>query len=168
VPLFIDRLPFSFWVDQTRTPPTTHWAVVLPVIVRDPNLPAPPPNAPVQQWVLDTGNRSAAFAWRRHLIDAGLDPDAHLSPGGMTITSAVGGKTAVPIRLAELWLVSNVPSTPKAVWRMQLYPGIPFHDVTTLPDPQFHRPLIGLYTLRMAGLRVEIDFAADVVSVWTP
>lgn len=102
------------------------------------------------------------------MIDAGLDPDAHLSPGGMTITSAVGGKTAVPIRLAELWLVSNVPSTPKAVWRMQLYPGIPFHDVTTLPDPQFHRPLIGLYTLRMAGLRVEIDFAADVVSVWTP
>ncbi len=51
---------------------------------------------------------------------------------------------------------------------MRLYPGILFHNVTALPDPQFHRPLIGLEALREAGLRVEIDFAADVASVWTP
>jgi hypothetical protein len=75
LPLFIDRLPFACWVDQTRTPPSAHWSVVLPMFVSDPNLPAPPPNAPLQHWVLDTGNRGAAFAWRQHLLDAGLDPD---------------------------------------------------------------------------------------------
>ena len=86
----------------------------------------------------------------------------------MVVTSAVCGKTAVPIRQADLWLVSNLPILAGAMWRMQLFPGIPFHNISALPDPHFHQPLIGLYALRMAGLRVEIDFAADVVSVWTP
>jgi hypothetical protein len=40
--------------------------------------------------------------------------------------------------------------------------------VPTLPDPQFQRPLIGIRALRTAGLRLEIDFAADTVSVRTP
>jgi hypothetical protein len=168
LPLFIDRLPFDCWIDQTRTPPAAHWSVVLPVFVSDPNLSAPPPNAPLQRWVLDTGNRGAAFAWRRHLLDAGIDPDVLRFAGGLTVTTAVGGKTPVPVRMADLWLASNVPALGGAAWRIELDPGIPFNDVTTLPDPQFHRPLIGLRALRRAGLRVELDFAADVVSVWTP
>jgi hypothetical protein len=40
--------------------------------------------------------------------------------------------------------------------------------VSTLPDPHFQRPLIGIRALRSARLRVEIDFDADTVSVWTP
>ena len=36
---------------------------------------AAPPVAGVQDWVLDTGNRGEAFAWRYHLVQAGLDPD---------------------------------------------------------------------------------------------
>ena len=34
--------------------------------------------------------------------------------------------------------------------------------------PHFQRPLIGIRAMRSAGLRVEIDFAADTISVWTP
>ena len=168
MPLFIDRLPFARWIDQTRTPPKVHWSVVLPVFVTNPSLRTPPLSAQVQQWVLDTGNRSAAFTWRRHLLDAGLDPDVLRHPGTVNVTNSVGGKTAVVIRQADLWLVSNLPTFKGTAWRMRLYPGILFHNVTGLPDPQFHRPLIGLEALRGAGLRVEIDFAADVVSVWTP
>ena len=36
-----------------------------------------------------------------------------------------------------------------------------------LPDPQFHRPLIGLRALR-AGLKVDIDCGHATVSVWVP
>jgi hypothetical protein len=86
----------------------------------------------------------------------------------MNITTSMGGKTPVPVRLADLWLVSNVPALQGAAFRIELDPGVPFNNVTTLPDPQFHRPLIGFRALRRAGLRVELDFAADVVSVWTP
>src|SRR5258707_1105858 len=38
MPLFIDRLPFSSWTDQTRTPPLTYWSVSLPVLLTDPVL----------------------------------------------------------------------------------------------------------------------------------
>lgn len=41
-------------------------------------------------------------------------------------------------------------------------------DIHTLPDPQFQRPLIGIRALRSAGLKVEIDFFHDTVSVWIP
>jgi hypothetical protein len=40
--------------------------------------------------------------------------------------------------------------------------------VPTLPDPHFQRPLIGIRAMRSAGLRIEIDFAADTLSAWTP
>ncbi len=56
MPLFIDRLPFHRWIDPTRTPALTYWAVVLPVIVTEPALLTPPPVAGIQDWVLDTGN----------------------------------------------------------------------------------------------------------------
>jgi hypothetical protein len=102
------------------------------------------------------------------LLDAGLDPDVLRFASPLNITTAVGGKTPVPVRLADLWLISNVPSLQGATWRLELDPGIAFNDVSTLPDPHFNRPLIGLRALRRAGLRVELDFANDTVSVWTP
>jgi hypothetical protein len=168
LPLFIDRFPFASWTDRTHTPPQLHWTVVLPVVVADPGLSVPPSQAPVQDWVLDTGHRGASLAWRRHLLDAGLDPDAFRSAGVINITTAVGGKTALPVRKADLWLVSNVPSLRGATWRLELDPGIAFKNVATLPDPHFNRPLIGIRTLSVARLRVEVDFAASTVSVWTP
>jgi hypothetical protein len=51
---------------------------------------------------------------------------------------------------------------------MVLHRGLPFRDVPTRPDPLLQRPLIGIRAMRAAGLRVEIDFASDTISVWTP
>jgi hypothetical protein len=168
MPLFLDRLPLHFWTDRTRTPPQSHWSVVLPVLVTDPNLPAPPASALAQSWCLDTGNTGEAFAWRHHLLTAGLDPTKHLAPTRAVLTSSLGARLLVRVRAADLWLVSNIPAHQGSPFRLHLDPGIPFHDIPTLPDPNLNRPLIGLRALRRAGLRVELDFANDTVSVWTP
>jgi hypothetical protein len=167
MPLFIDRLPFHVWTDQTRTPPLTYWTVVLPVLVTEPTLTAPPPAAQVQEWAVDTANRGEAFAWRHHLIQAGLDPDQGRLPQPLTIRT-VAGQISVPVRDVDLWLVSNLPGSPLPPYRIVLQRGLPFQDVTTIPDPQFQRPLIGIRALRTARLRVEIDFDNDTISLWTP
>jgi hypothetical protein len=134
----------------------------------DAGLPAPPAGSPILEWFLDTGHAAEAFAWRHHLTRAGLDPRQRLAPGAAALTSSLGGKILAPIREVDLWLVSNVPSLQGAPFRLRLERGLPFRDVPAVPDPHYHRPLIGMRALRRAGLRVEIDFAADVVSVWTP
>jgi hypothetical protein len=167
VPLFIDRLPFHVWTDLTRTPSLTYWTPVLPVMVTEPTLVGPPPITLVQEWVLDTGNRGEAFAWRHHLVQAGLNPDQGRLPQPMTIRT-VAGRASVPVRDVDLWLVSNLTVSPPPPYRIVLHRGLPFHDTTTLPDPQFQRPLVGVRALRTARLRVEIDFDNDTVSVWTP
>jgi hypothetical protein len=165
--LFIDRLPFACWTDATRSPPLSYWTVVLPVMLTEPSLLVPPAVALVQDWVLDTGNRGEAFAWRHHLLQAGLDPDQGRLPQPMTIRT-VTGQTIVPVRDVDLWLVSNLPGSPPEPYRLVLHRGLPFQDSPTIPDPHFQRPLIGVRALRSAGLRVEIDFAHDTASVWTP
>jgi hypothetical protein len=167
MPLFIDRLPFDCWTDATRSPPLSDCTVVLPVMVTEPMLLVPPPLAPVQHWVLDTCIRGEAFAWRHHLLQAGLDPDQGRLPQPMTIRT-VTGKTSVPVRDVDLWLVSNLPGQPLEPYRIVLHRGLPFQDTHLVPDPHFQRPLIGIRALRSAGLRVEIDFDHDTVSVWTP
>src|SRR5207249_299187 len=118
-------------------------------------------------WIVDTGNRGEAFAWRHHLLMAGLDPDQGRLPQTMTVRT-VTSKVSVPVRDADLWLVSNLPAQPPDPYRIVLRRGLPFQDTPTLPDPHFQRPLIGVRALRSARLRVEIDFTQDTVSVWTP
>jgi hypothetical protein len=167
MPLFIDRLPFDCWTDATRSPPLPYWTIVLPVMVVEPSLPVAPAVSLVQDWVLDTGNRGEAFAWRHHLLQANLDPDQGRLPHRMTI-STVTGKAVAPVRDVDLWLVSNLPGFPLEPYRIVLQRGLPFHETPKVPDPHFQRPLIGIRALRSAGLRVEIDFAHDTVSVWTP
>jgi hypothetical protein len=85
----------------------------------------------------------------------------------MTIRT-VTGKGSVPVRDVYLWLVSNMPGQPLAPHRLVLHRGLPFQNTTTVPDPRFQRPLIGIRALRSARLRVDIDFAHDTLSVWTP
>ncbi len=167
MPLFIDQLPFHCWTDPTRSPSLSYWTVVLPVLVTEPSLTGPPPVTGVQDWVLDTGNRGEAFAWRHHLLQAGLDPNQGRLPQPMTIRT-VTGKVTVPVRDVDLWLVSNLPLSPPDPYRIVIHRGLPFLDVQIRPDPQWQRPLIGIRALRTAGLKVEIDFAHDTVSVWTP
>src|SRR5262245_12625859 len=136
-------------------------------MIAEPTLTAPPPVALVQEWALDTANRGEAFAWRHHLVQAGLNPDQGRLPQPMTIRT-VAGRVNVPVRDADLWLVSNLTVSPPPPYRIVLHRGLPFQDVPTVPDPNFQRPLVGIRALRAARLRVEIDFAQDTVSVWVP
>jgi hypothetical protein len=167
VPLFIDRLPFHRWTDFTRTPPFSDWSVVVPIVLTEPTVFNPPAESSATDWVLDTGNRGEAFAWRHHLVQAGLDPDQRRLPLPMTIRT-VSGRFNVPVRDADLWLVSNVPALVSAPYRITLHRGLPFREAPARPDPHFQRPLLGVRAMRAAGLRVEIDFAGDTISVWTP
>src|SRR5262249_38267283 len=121
MPLFIDRLPFHQWTDTTRTPALTYWTIVLPVILTEPTLLTPPQVIGVQAWALDTGNRGEAFAWRHHLTQAGLDPDQSRMPQPMTIRT-VSGRLTVPVRDADLWLVSNIPALRPTPHRVTLHP----------------------------------------------
>src|SRR5438876_6987801 len=103
-------------------------------MLAEPTLTAPPPVALVQEWALDTGNRGEAFAWRHHLLQAGLDPDQGRLPQPMTILT-VTGKVSVPVRDVDLWLVSNLPGQPLEPYRIVLHRGLPFHDTARVPDP---------------------------------
>jgi hypothetical protein len=51
---------------------------------------------------------------------------------------------------------------------LELDRGIVLRDVTILPDPNLHRPLIGMQALIQAGLKLEIDCASQVLSLWVP
>jgi hypothetical protein len=147
VPLFIDRLPFRCWTDFTRSPPFSHWTVVLPIVIAEPMLPNPPSVTTATDWLLDTGNRGEAFAWRHHLTPAGLDADQGRMPLPLIIRTVAGGLT-VPVRDADLWLVSNIPAVRSTPYRMVLHRGLPFqvrvitiidNDLITIIDARFRR-----------------------------
>ena len=142
MPLFIDRLPFHVWTDATRTPALSYWTIVVPVIVTEPLLTGPPPVSLVQEWMLDTGNRGEALAWRHHLLQAGLDPNQRRMPRPISIHT-IAGKLTVPVRDVDLWRVSNLPVSPPDPYRVVLRRGLPFLDVPTVPDPHFQRSLMG-------------------------
>jgi hypothetical protein len=168
MPLFIDQLPIHCWTDNIQTPPRQYWSVDLPVFVIETGLVAPPVGSAIQQWFFDTGCFGEAFAWRQHLVSAGINPDQNQWPSSMVVTSSVRGRTVAPVRQPDLWLVSNAPALQNTTYRIALERGIPFRNVPTLPVPQFNRPLIGMRAMRRAGLRVEIDLQKDTVSLWTP
>lgn len=166
MPLFIDRLPFRRWLDATKAPPLEYWSIVLPILLTEPQLPAPPANAWLWEWVLDTACRSEGLAWKHHLLQAGLDPRQRQFRTAAVRT--VAGQVLLPVREADLWLVSTVSGLSATPYRIELLRGLTFQDSPQLPDPEFQRPILGLRAMRTAGLRVEIDFANDTVSVWTP
>jgi hypothetical protein len=143
-----------------------HWSVRIPVLVSLAGVVAPPA-APPQAWVLDTGFSGEAFAWRHHLEAAGLDPDRERGVPQALRWSATGQRTQVPVREADLWLLSNRPGVGASC--LPLDGGIAFIDRrVAAPDPEFHRALIGMRALRRAGLTVEVDFAGGTVSIRTP
>src|SRR5688572_22734485 len=101
MPLFLDRLPLYSWVDDSHEPVLRRWSVSLPVLVTDPeqefSLPA---GWPPQRWILDTGYTGEAFAWRSHLLEAGLDPSVGLVGRARTRT-AFGTEARLAVREAD-------------------------------------------------------------------
>lgn len=162
--LFIDRLPLYSWVPSRMATPLL--SVSFPVIVTDPGRP-PHPRARPQRWALDTRFTGEAYAWRQHLLEAGLNPDVRRS-GDAVLTPLGGAPQSFPLRAAALWLVSNLPAWRGHPYRLELVSGIAFRDQRTLPNPDSNCPLLGMRALASAGLKVLIDFAGRTVSVWVP
>ncbi len=167
MPLFLDRFPLHAWIPPASLARLPVWSASVPVIVTDPGLPAPPPRARPQRWAIDTRFSGEAYAWRHHLIEAGLDPDVPRT--GATFLTPIGGSPRpFPLRDADLWLCSNIPGLQDRAWRLELDEGIAVHDAVRLPDPEINRPLLGMRALVGSGLTVELDLARNTLSLWTP
>ncbi len=162
--LFIDRLPLYSWVPPGTLSQKHLLAVSLPVVVTDPGS---RPRSRPQRWALDTRFTGEAYAWRHHLVEAGLDPDVRRN-GSTYLAPLGGGPQEFPLRRASLWLASNIPSLRANPYRIKLEDGIAFRDVRSLSNPQTNCPLLGMRALEEAGLRVLIDCAGEAVSVWVP
>ncbi len=167
MPLFIDRLPLYHWAPRGGSARLPLWSASVPIIISDPGRAAPPPHARAQRWAIDTRFTGEAYAWRHHLQEAGIDPDA-LRLGYTSLTPLGATPQPFPLRDADLWLCSNIPALRNAPWRLELDEGVALRDVRHLPNPESNCPLLGMRALRRAGLTVKIDFARATVSIWTP
>src|SRR5262249_31670230 len=74
-------------------------SVSLPLIVTNPDT-RPRARARPQRWALDTRFTDEAFAWRHHLIEAGLDPDGLRS--GFTYLTPLGSAPRCPVVSQQL------------------------------------------------------------------
>ena len=166
MPLFLDRLPLYSWVDESHYPVIRRWSVSLPALLTEPKAGPPVVNAQPHRWVFDPGYTGEAFAWRSHLLEAGLNLTTGLAGSALTRT-ALGTEERLIVRKAGIWLVSNLPSFRDHPFRVALLPGVAVHDAV-VSNAEFHRPLLGMRALLRAGLKVRIDFARATVSVWTP
>ncbi len=93
------------------------------------------------------------------------DPDTRRA--GPTFLTPLGDvPQEFPVRRADLWLVSNIPALRDTPYRIKLARGIAFRNVPSLPNPESNCPLLGMWALERAGLKVLMDFASDTVSVW--
>jgi hypothetical protein len=135
-------------------------------LVADPGLPAPP-RVRIQRWAIDTRFSGEAYAWRHHLLEAGLDPD-DLRTGSISLTPLGGSPQSFPLRDADLWLCSNLPTLKNRPWRLELDEGLAVRDVGQLPNPEVNCPLIGMRALVDSGLTIRIDLAHNTFSMWTP
>src|SRR4051794_8407298 len=114
VRLFIDRYPLHHWTDQSRKSPTQSSLRVPAILAEDGSGPPPFRDRPIE-WVIDTGFTGEAIAWRHHLVHDNLDPDADRWPEPLSTRWTLGGRPEqVPIRKADLWLVSNLPDLKNA------------------------------------------------------
>jgi hypothetical protein len=164
VPIFIDRLPMREVLASYAGRTLRTCYPLLPGILTEPG----EEEAPLDQcrpWKVDTGNALGAVTWRFHLEQAGLDPEHNLLPHSVSILSANSAAETLPIRRANLWLVSNIPSLRSRPLRLSLGIGFPFYN-RPHPNPRDRYPLLGVAALRRAGVRLQMDFARLTLSVW--
>ncbi len=164
--LFLDRLPLYTWSPAAAFSETHLLSVCLPMLLTDPDR-TPHPRTKPQRWALDTRFTAEAFAWRHHLVEAGLNPD-ELHNGTIRLLPVGGPAQEFPLRMASLWLVSNIPALRDAPYCLELRDGIAFRNVQALPNPNSNLPLLGMKALASAGLKVLIDGRGRTVSVWVP
>src|SRR5262249_2118086 len=155
------RLPLYSWVPPGVLSDQRLLSVSLPLIVSNPG-PRPSPRARPQRWALDTRFTGEAYAWRHHLREAGLDPRP-LRSGSAFLAPVGGPPLEFPVRSADLWLVSNIPSLRGIPYRIRLNRGVAFRNVPSLPNPESNCPLLGMRALERSGLHVGIDFGTQTV-----
>jgi hypothetical protein len=166
VSLFIDRLPLYTWTRRTAAGLQRLVAVSLPLHISEKGR-RPPPGRRPQRWAVDTRFTAEAFAWRSHLLEAGLNPSEDLN-GTQSLAPLGSPPQLFPLRNADLWLVSNIPHLQQTPWPLPVLQGIAFPEQRSVPDPDVNCPLLGMRALHAAGLRLAIDFRRETVSVWTP
>jgi hypothetical protein len=143
------------------------------MLVSEWDVETPPEGAMCRLWKYDTGTSCDAYARRSHLEACGLWPfgEDRLASQPVRVRVADGTVAELPIRLARLWLVSNIPHLSDTPLRISLAEGIPFVDAPPSPTPAGESspyPLVGIRAFKRAGLSVCIDHAALTLSVWTP
>jgi hypothetical protein len=158
--LFIDREPIR------------KKGIVLTAVVTEPDVDSPPPNLTPQSWILDTGFVGEAFCWRVHLEVAGLNIDVNRFPGflpGHTSLQADQPSVLLPIRMSNMWLISNQAELKERPFRLDFNEGIAFRD-DSLPPKWLgrERALIGMKALARAKVKIEIDFSNMTFSLWVP
>jgi hypothetical protein len=146
------------------------YGVPLALVVTEPGLEQPPDRSPVTTWQLDTGFTGDAFAWREHLVTAGLDPDVRRHHTDARISaSVVGDWTSLPVRQSDLWLVSNLEELRGEHYPLRLRHGIVFRDSPIIEQNRSAaRALIGMRLLFRSKLKVELDLQAGTLSIWIP
>jgi hypothetical protein len=164
--LFLDRLPLHSWVPPGKSSDEPLFAACFPMIPTNPGK-LPALQVRPQRWAVDTRFTGYAYAWRHHLAEVGLNPE-QFKTGKVFLTPLDGPPQLYPVRKANLWLISNIAALQKHPYQVALGQGIAFRDVGSLPNPDSNCPLLGMRALAAAGLKLEIDFRRQTVSVWVP
>ena len=166
--LFLDRIPFYWWMPDQEPGARKFWSVSVPALATEAE--SFPPSMPTRphRWRIDTGCSGDTFLWKHHLLEAGLSPSRNIVRRSQAVFGAGSVREDLLIRTGAVWLFSNIPALRTEPFRLGLDPGITFVDRNYHGDPRFATPVIGMQALRRAGAKVELDFANDTVSVWVP
>jgi len=126
--LFIDRLPLYSWPPRGALREDRLLSVSLPLILSNPGR-QPRSRARPQRWAVDTRFTGEAYAWRHHLVEAGLDPD----------DLRHGFTSLLPLGRRPL----GFPALQSSPYQIPLDDGIAFRNVQSLPNPESNAPLLG-------------------------
>lgn len=155
-------------------------SVPLAIILAERGGDRPPSDAIAQEWYIDTGYQGDAFCSDIHLERVGLPPLANRVLGRKqklwTSLNADQASIELPIRRAELWIVSNVDELADFPMRIELEPGNAVRERETTshtaanPGPLHREPraIIGMKAFRRIGARLELRFDERAFSLFMP
>jgi hypothetical protein len=169
--LLVENLGFHVWQDNTRIPPRRYWSVKVPVIIAAPGLSAPPASGRVQLWTLDIGYSGNAFCYEQHLVGAGLRREKWQLTGTVTHRSVLSQEKRQGVLCqVDFWLLCSSDRNAKRprFYRLEVAPGIGVNCERRTLGPEYDRPLIGMGLLMKARLKIDLDFEARSVSIWSP